>query len=217
MGAKASYVPALRFAALTPLYDAVTSALTREAEVKRRLVLAAGIGDGTRVLDLGCGSGTLLLEVARVAPRARLTGVDSDRTMLDRAQAKARRAGVELELVEGRAEALPFPDGSFDRVVSSLFFHHLLPEAKVAAAREARRMLAPGGELWVSDWGPPRSLAGRLGFGLVRLLDGFERTRDSRRGLLAERLRAAGFAEVELIAAEPTPLGWMDLYRARPE
>lgn len=209
------YVPALRFAALTPLYDALVVRLTREAPVKERLAAAAEVRPGMRLLDLGCGTGTLLAAIARSRNGALLSGIDADPRMLERAREKLARFDSAIELIEGRAEALPFEDSRFDRVVSSLFFHHLSPAAKVAVAREVRRVLAPAGELWIADWGPPRELASRVGFGVVRLLDGFALTRDNRTGLVPARLRAGGFADVEVMGSERTPLGTIELIRAR--
>ncbi|WP_242393230.1 class I SAM-dependent methyltransferase, partial [Anaeromyxobacter oryzisoli] len=76
-------------------------------------------------LDVGCGTGALLVALRREAKPARLVGVDPDPDMLAQAEPKLRAAGVAAELLRGSADALPFPDGSFDVVVSSLMFHHL--------------------------------------------------------------------------------------------
>ncbi len=151
----AGYVPALRFRALTGLYDPVVRATTREAEFKRRLLDRAAIGPGDRVLDLACGTGTLAIEAKQRTPGAELVGVDGDPEMLARAREKAAAAGLEIELDEGLSTDLPYDDATFDRVLSTLFFHHLDLAGKRTTIAEIARVLRPGGELHVADWGRP--------------------------------------------------------------
>ena len=143
------FLPALRFERLTPFYDGVIALTTRERTFRRRVVEQAAIGDGMRVLDIGAGTGTLAALVGERHPGARVTGLDADPAMLARARAKAPRASFD----EGLSYELPYPDASFDRVLSSLFFHHLRPRDKRRTLAEARRVLRPGGELHVADWG----------------------------------------------------------------
>lgn len=114
----------------------------------------------------------------------------------------------------GLATRLPFPDGSFDRAVSTLFFHHLASEDKVSAARELHRALRPGGQLHGVDWGPPTSRLKRLLFLLVQWLDGFANTSPQLVGGPADALRAAGFEGAWVTRRIPTPLGAMALHRA---
>ena len=187
------FIPGAGFHALTPLYDPLVALTTRDRTVKGRLVERAEVGSGHRVLDLGCGTGTLALRVKLACPGAEVVGLDADDRMLGTARRKAGRAGAAVEFVRGHAQRLPFPDGAFDRVVSSLFFHHLPPEAKAAALREAHRVLAPGGELHFADWGRP---AGPLMWFLflgIRLLDGFPNTAAHAAGRLPELVAEAGF------------------------
>ncbi|GAB4482085.1 MAG: methyltransferase domain-containing protein [Burkholderiaceae bacterium] len=108
---------------------------------------AAGVGAGQRVLDVACGTG-VLAGAARdcVGPRGAVAGLDPNVEML--AVARRRRHGVEWH--EGRAEALPFPDASFDRVVSQ--FGLMFFDDAPAALREMRRVLRPGGRVAVAVW-----------------------------------------------------------------
>ena len=209
-----SYVHALRFRWLTPLYDGVVAATTRERTFRAAVLEQAGLRPGQRVLDLGCGTGTLAIEMASRCPGLQIFGLDGDPEVLARAERKAVRAGVEITWQHGLATRLPFPDGSFDRAVSTLFFHHLATEDKVSAARELHRVLRPGGQLHVADWGPPTSRLQRLLFLPVQWLDGFANTTPQLAGGLTDAFRQAGFEGVQVTCRIPTPLGTMALHRA---
>lgn len=209
------YLPALRFPALTRIYDPVVALTTRERRFKDLLIEQAAPAPGQRILDLGCGTGTLAIQVKRREPGAEVVGLDADPEMLGRAREKAERAGVELTLTEGFSNELPFEDDSFDRVLSTLFFHHLDPEPKRQTAREIARILRRGGELHVADWGKPSDPAMAAAFLGIRLLDGFENTADNVRGELPRIFEEAGLKRAEQTDRLRTGLGTLALYRAR--
>lgn len=208
------YLHALRFRALTRLYDPVVRLTSREERFKELLVEQAAPAAGQRVLDLGCGTGTLAIKVKRRAPGADVVGLDADPSMLAQARRKAEEAGVELELTEGFSTELPYEDASFDRVLSTLFFHHLDPEPKRRTAREIARVLRPGGELHVADWGKPSDPAMAIAFLGIRLLDGFENTADNVHGELPRIFEEAGLERAEQTDRLRTVLGTLSLYRA---
>src|SRR5436190_5709647 len=108
------YLPALRFPFLTRIYDPVVRLATREGTFKRLLIDQARPVPGQRVLDLGCGTGTLAIQVKQRQPAADVVGLDADPEMLHRGRAKAAEAGVEIQLDEGYSNALLYPDESFD-------------------------------------------------------------------------------------------------------
>jgi ubiquinone/menaquinone biosynthesis C-methylase UbiE len=106
-----------------------------------------GMGPNDRVLDVGCGTGELLSRLAAKYPHARLAGLDPVPEMLEIARAKL---SDKADLQVGWANALPWPDASFDVVVSCNMFHYIThPEVSV---REMKRVLAPGGRLLITDW-----------------------------------------------------------------
>jgi SAM-dependent methyltransferase len=209
------FVPALGFAALTPLYDAVIAATMRESTFRRALLAQAAIADGHRVLDLGSGSGTLAILIGREVPGARVEGLDADAAMVDTARRKAALAGSSAVFHHGDATRLPFADATFNRVVSSLFFHHLSPEGKRQAAAEIARVLRPGGELHAADWGPAPNPVMRALFLLVQLLDGFENTRENVEGRLPGIFAAAGLGDVAARSTIPSAFGVLALLQAR--
>src|SRR5581483_15501 len=139
----------LRFRSLTRLYDPVVRATTREREFKARLLRQASLGSGQRVLDLGCGTGTLAIEAKLAEPGLEVVGLDGDPEVLERARAKAGDAGVTIQFDEGLSTDPPYDDGSFDLVLATLFFHHLTRVDKLLTAREIARVLRPGGRLHV--------------------------------------------------------------------
>jgi ubiquinone/menaquinone biosynthesis C-methylase UbiE len=208
------YLPALRFQALTRLYDPVVRLTSREGRFKEMLVDQAAAAAGQRILDLGCGTGTLALQVKQREPGAQLVGLDADPEMLAQARRKAEQAGVELELTEGFSTELPYEDASFDRVLSTLFFHHLDPEPKRQTAREIARVLKKRGELHVADWGRPSDPVMAAAFLGIRLLDGFENTADNVRGELPAIFEKAGLRRAEQTDRLRTVLGTLALYRA---
>lgn len=106
---------------------------------------------GERVLDLGCGAGTDSLVAAfMVGPGGSVTGIDMTPEMLAKARAGAAEAGLDnVTFVEGEAEELPFPDESFDVVLSNGVID-LIPD-KDAVFSELRRVLVPGGRVQIAD------------------------------------------------------------------
>lgn len=105
------------------------------------------------MLEIGCGTGNLALLVKRMGPQLEVVGLDPDPKALALAGRKARRAGLTLEFDRGFADTLPYPDGTFDRVLSSLMFHHLEADQRIASLREVLRVLRPGGSLHLMDLG----------------------------------------------------------------
>ena len=215
MKSRPAYLPAQRFHALTALYDPLVRWATREATFKRALLEQARIEAGHKVLDLGCGTGTLAVAMARAHPDSDIWAVDADPAMLARTRAKAERAGVQLTGGQAMADRLPFGDACFDRVLSSLLFHHLLPKEKRCALGEIRRILKPGGELLLADWNKPTNPLLHLGAMVVRLVDGFERTAEVLSGKLPELITEAGLHQAPPMQSFATPLGRLTLYRAR--
>ena len=208
------YIPALRFDWLTRFYDPVVRVALKEERFKRRLIEQARIEAGQRVLDLGCGTATLTIMLKQACPAAHVVGLDADSRVLAIARKKVVAAGVEIELREGMASAPPFAPASFDRIVSSLVFHHLRTEEKRRTLAAARELLRPGGELHIADWGKAQNVLMRVAFLAIQLLDGFESTADNVQGRLVPLMTEAGFVPVTEESREMTVFGTLSLYRA---
>jgi ubiquinone/menaquinone biosynthesis C-methylase UbiE len=209
------YVPALRFHLLTRVYDPVVRWTTREATFKRRLIAQAAPSARSRVLDLGCGTGTLALMLKRSQPSVEVVGIDPDREILERARAKAGAARVDIQFDEGFSTELPYVEEAFDAVLSTLVLHHLTGPDKRQSLREIARVLRPGGELHVADWGRPSDPLMRVLFLPVRLGDGLEQTRDNAAGALPEIFAQGGLEDAAETDRLRTLFGTLSLYRAR--
>ncbi len=186
------YIPALSFRWLTPLYDPLLKWVMREETFKRKLVQQANIQPNMKVLDLGCGTGTLTLMLKRAHPETEVTGLDGDPQVLDIAREKS--IGTNIQWDEGLASSLPYPDSVFDRVVTSLVIHHLVTDDKRRAFKEIFRVLKPHGELHVLDFGAPHSSLTRFMTSYMRRL---EETADNFNGLIPRFVTEAGFGEVK--------------------
>ena len=209
-----NYIAALRFRGLNRAFDPVVRFTMREARFKPRLLNQAEIQPGHRVLDIGCGTGTLAIMAKERAPEADVVGLDGDPGILEQARAKARRASVAVSFDEGYSTELPYEDDSFDRVLSTLFFHHLTTDEKRLTAREIARVLKPGGELHVADFTRPRDPLMAGAFTLVRVFDGFERTRVNRRDQLGELFVEEGLGSWAETDAFRTGFGRLGLAKA---
>jgi ubiquinone/menaquinone biosynthesis C-methylase UbiE len=121
------------------------------AEVGPRLLDRVGIAPGMEVLDVGTGSGgTVAIPAAQRG--ARVVGADLTPELFEDARRRAADAGVEVEWVEGDAEALPFEDESFDRVLST--FGHMFAPRHALAGAELARVCRPGGVVGTCTWTP---------------------------------------------------------------
>ncbi len=205
------YIPALSYRWLTSLYDPLIRWTTREYTFKRHLVEQVRIEKGYRVLDLGCGTATLTILLKKAHREAEIVGLDGDERILSIAASKIREAQLDIKLVRGMAFHLPYPDNSFERIVSSLLFHHLTRVDKLRSIREVFRVLPPGGELHVADFGRPSN---PLAFVISLLMRTLEQASDNVKGLLPVFLREAGFEKVEETGHYMTVFGTIRLWKA---
>ena len=177
------YIPALSFRALTPFYEFIQKWIVRDYRYKEQLIAQADIRSGQKVLDLGCGTGTLAIRIKQIQPGAEVIGLDADPDMLKTARYNSTRAEVSVSFDEGMTYQLPYPDASFDRVLSSIMIHHLKTPDKHKTASEIHRILKPGGQLHIIDFGKPVTLYGKI---LGPFLHEFEEANDNIDGRLPD-------------------------------
>ncbi len=211
---EARYVPALRFRALTGLYDPVAR-VVREGEFKGGSSIRQRSSPATGSWTSPAGPGP---SRSRRRPRSRRRsspGSTAIRRCSLRPSARPAAEGAAVDFREGLSTELPYPDGTFDRVLSTLFFHHLDPDGKRRTLAEVLRVLRPGGELHIADWGKPSDpLMALLGW-QVRLLDGRDVTDENFTGALPGVVEGAGFEDVAERDRLRTPLGSIVLLAAR--
>lgn len=211
------FVPAAGVHWLTRFYDPALELLTRGPIWRPRLLDQVAPRPGERILDLGCGTGTLTVMVQQACAEADIIGLDIDRGALRIARRKATSAGIHISFRHGRADdqsIVPmFHFASFDKIVSSLFFHHLTRDQKLCSLRRARDLLRAGGEIHVADWGRPANPLMRILFYSVQALDGRSSTSDNVAGRLPEFMREVGFTGVTETHRVSTMLGTLCFYR----
>jgi len=205
------YIPAAGHDFFTPLYDPLVRLLMRERTYRDRCFEQADIHPGHRVLDLGCGTGTMAVLVQQRVPGVTMIGVDGDPKILEIARRKAAKASVSIQFDEAKADRLPYTDASFDRVMSSLVLHHLTHEDKLAALREVRRVLVARGSFHLADFGPP---IGRYAAFVSRFASHGDRLGENTAGSLPALLREAGFARVRDRGYHNTLFGTLGLLSA---
>lgn len=204
------FVPAAGRDWLLPIYDPLTT-LLGVRRFHRRLLEQAEIVAGSRVLEVGCGTGNLSMLAKRLNPAADVTGIDPDPKALARARRKAQRSSVVVRFDLAYAEQLPFPDASFDRVLSALMLHHLDSRAKVSALREVCRVLEPGGSLHLADFDAEDHARGLHGF-----LASLVHARHARvvRSKVLDLMQDAGLAQSQEVARHVSVMGPIVYYRA---
>ena len=220
------------FDRLAHTYDRMNRLLSlgRDRRWRRKAVTRLAPQPRQRYLDVGCGTGDMILEILRQCPTADVVGIDPAENMLAVADAKLHRAGATdtVTLSTGDGMGLTFDDASFAGVVSAFCIRNI-PD-RLRAFREMRRVLAPGGKAVILELTTPRSrivrwghrlytrrlvpLAGRL---VAQRRDAYQYLVDSVEDFpvssqVAEMMNTAGFTNTECI---PLSSGTVTLFVAR--
>jgi ubiquinone/menaquinone biosynthesis C-methylase UbiE len=209
-----SFTPALGRFAPTRFYDPVV-ALTRERLWRALAAMYVAPQPGHVIADVGCGTGTLALLLARNEPRAHVIGLDPDPDVL--AVAQRKDTGTSVQWRPGMGDALTESVGanSVDTVVSSLVLHQCPLPVKRAILESMHQVLRPGGKLVIADYGWQRTMLMRTAFRIVQLADGAADTQPNADGIVPELMSEAGFADVREAEVVPTVTGSISVYVAR--
>ena len=209
------FIPALRFKWLTPLYDFFIWITMPEKKIKKALISEANIYAGAKLLDFGCGTATLTIMAKQSSPEAKVTGIDVDREILDKATKKIKKEKLDIFLLDYDGSQLPFQHNAFDRVISCLVFHHLDTDTKQKALAEIFRVMNKDGQLLIADFGRSRSWVQRTLFNIIRGLDGFNPTDANAKGLLPGMISGAGFENVVIKTRFKTMFGEVQIISAQ--
>ena len=208
------YIPALRFNWLTRFYDSLLAISFPDKKIKTALIVQLDLSGSEAILDFGTGTATLSIMIKQRYLNVKIAGVDVDKEILEIAKKKTGGLNLEIDLHKYDGSQLPFSDASWDRIISSLVFHHIPTDNKKIVLKEINRCLKPGAELHIADFGKAANAYTKLAFALFRRLDGEANTRVNSRVLLPEFIREASFVHVEKTKYFNTVFGTVRLLKA---
>lgn len=197
---KKDYVPALNYNFLTPFYDFFVELLGYGKAQRSKVVDMLDLKSGENLIDVGCGTGTLLTIAKEKYPKIDMTGIDIDPGVLSIARKKSQRANLKIEYIETSSAELPFSDQYFNVVVSSLVFHHLPTEVKKKTIKEIYRILKKDGRFLLADFGKKEGLLLHFFDFITKFLNLPESKtlQDNLKGNLSVYLEEAGFKVSEV-------------------
>lgn len=188
-----NFIPAARYKILTPGYDAFVRLFFGRTTI--RIAELVNPQPRQKILDVGCGPGNLILELKRLQPAAEITGLDVDPEILAVARKKFSRRNITVPLLAASAAKIPL-DGNFDAAASTLMFHHLNSEEKLAMLKEVYRLLKPGGKFYLYDFARPTDWYGRM---LAAVYRHFEDIESGIAGEYPAMVENTGFRNVRIL------------------
>lgn len=190
-------VPAFTFDFLTPFYDPITELIGFGQSFKERVIRLLELRNGESLIDIGCGTGSLLIPAKLKYPKSRIVGIDPDQIVLDIASKKISKNNVEVELIKAYGEKIPFESSTFDASVSVLVFHHVPAEIKKQIIKEVYRILKPKGRFLLADFGKPHNLLWKILLKLAIFEEG-KYIQDNLSGKIPIFLEEVGFKVKEI-------------------
>ena len=190
-----NYIPPLGFHFLTPFYDYICELDGWGSTLKKMVIDVACVREDDQTLDVGCGTGTLAIEMKKQNPHTQITGIDPDKKALSIAHNKMHLQNVDIKFVEGFSQELPFNTSSFDLVISTLIFHHLTTDTKIKSLKQIYRVLKKNGRFILADFGKAQNNWIRIFYRIVTALPIAEAStlQDNIDGKLPYFIQDAGF------------------------
>lgn len=155
---------------LTPYYDSILNFIGFGYKQREKIVRLMELKNKEKLLDVGCGTGSLLIVAKKLYPQITAIGIDIDEKILKIAKNKIRKENLKIEFIKTSSGKLPFKDLEFDVVVSSLVFHHLPLDLKIETIREIKRILKKGGQFLLVDFGKTDDLWINIFYRFIKFL-----------------------------------------------
>lgn len=214
MAEKKEFTPALGYDWLTGFYDLTVKLTMPEKKIRAKLIDQLAPKNEETILEFGFGTGQNLILSQQRNNKTILFGLDIDPKVRAIAIRKITNEGFNMPLDLYDGSRFPYADKSFDKVFSSLVFHHLSKQEKLNCLKEIYRVLKPNGQIILGDWGQAKSKIMRIAFYTVQFLDGFKTTSDNVNGLLPEFIKQTGFVNVAETDFINTKIGSYCYYKA---
>lgn len=203
------YTEALTLGFLTKWYDSIINFLGFGKRYYVKITEHIQPKNQDRILDVGTGTANLAIAIKRKYPKIKITGIDPDRKILEIANRKVKKEGLDIELVNVPAQKLPFASESFDFVVSSLTIHHIPKLFKNEAFSEMKRVLKKNGTILIVDFGIPKNIYVNVISFVLSLL---EDVGPNRGGLIPNTLSDLGFKDIQEVESK---FGMISFYKAK--
>lgn len=205
------FVPALKYHFLTPIYDKFLSFWLPEKSIRLKTTGIAKVNGNEKVLDFGCGTGTLLLQLADQFPNLALYGVDIDPKILKIAKSKDANNRINWQLLS-HFEAF---ENSFDTIFCTWVFHHFSDSEKAVYLEKLNGYLKRGGTLIVVDWGKPSNALMQVLFFIVQCFDSFKTMKMHRKGQFSSLFSLTGFHDWKEVFRQDTWFGTLKYWELK--
>ncbi len=206
------FIPALGYDFLTAWYDATIRITMPEKKFRNELIYRLKPEPRELIFEFGYGTGANLAIASSRSPNSSFFGLDIDQKVREIALSKLRVKDIRVDLQLYDGGIFPYDDAVFDKAYSCLVFHQLDDQTKAHCFSEIYRVLKPGGQLIIGDWGKASSRWMRTAFYAVQLLDGFKTTNANVQGRLPQFIKEAGFSHVSATGHINTRIGTFCYY-----